>query len=104
MLHDHSLSNLKTSPLLPQVHDLMDDIAEQQEIANEISEAISSPMGFGEGMMDDEDLLAELEAMEQEVLDETVSNFNIFYNFNHIIVRINVILIHHNERRFRFIH
>lgn len=30
------------------VHDLMDDVAEQQEIANEISEAISNPVGFGQ--------------------------------------------------------
>ena len=30
------------------MHDLMDDVAEQQEIANEISEAISSPVGFGQ--------------------------------------------------------
>ena len=30
-----------------QVHDLMDEVAEQQEIANEISEAISNPVGFG---------------------------------------------------------
>ena len=29
------------------VHNLMDDVAEQQEIANEISEAISNPVGFG---------------------------------------------------------
>ncbi len=29
------------------VHDLMDDIQEQQDIANEISDAISSPVGFG---------------------------------------------------------
>ena len=28
------------------VHDLMDDVAEQQEIANEISDAISNPVGF----------------------------------------------------------
>ena len=26
----------------------MDDVAEQQEIANEISEAISGPVGFGQ--------------------------------------------------------
>ena len=31
-------------------HDMMDDIAEQQEIANEISEAISNPIGFGQDM------------------------------------------------------
>ena len=28
------------------VHNLMDDVAEQQEIANEISDAISNPVGF----------------------------------------------------------
>ena len=28
------------------VHTLMDDVAEQQEIANEISDAISNPVGF----------------------------------------------------------
>jgi len=28
------------------VHILMDDVAEQQEIANEISDAISNPVGF----------------------------------------------------------
>ena len=28
------------------VHDLMDDVAVQQEIANEISDAISNPVGF----------------------------------------------------------
>ena len=30
------------------MHDLMDDVAEQQEVANEISEAISNPVGFGQ--------------------------------------------------------
>ncbi len=29
-----------------QVHELMEDIAEQQEVANEIAEAISNPVGF----------------------------------------------------------
>ncbi|KAK2193602.1 hypothetical protein NP493_11g07038 [Ridgeia piscesae] len=51
------------------VHDLMDEVAEQQEIANEISEAISSPVGFGQDV-DEDDLLAELEELEQEALDE----------------------------------
>ena len=32
------------------VHDLMDDVAEQQEIASEISDAISNPVGFGQDM------------------------------------------------------
>lgn len=30
------------------VHNLMDEVAEQQEIANEISDAISNPIGFGQ--------------------------------------------------------
>ncbi|XP_052230732.1 charged multivesicular body protein 4b-like [Dreissena polymorpha] len=51
------------------VHDLMDDVAEQQEIANEISDAISNPVGFGTDM-DEDDLMAELEELEQEELDE----------------------------------
>lgn len=31
-----------------EVHDMMDDIAEQQDLAREISDAISNPVGFGE--------------------------------------------------------
>jgi len=56
-----------------QVHDLMDDVAEQQEVANEISEAISNPVGFGQDV-DEDDLLAELEELEQEGLDEQLLN------------------------------
>ncbi|VDP23510.1 unnamed protein product [Soboliphyme baturini] len=51
------------------VHDLMDDIAEQQDVANEISEAISNPIGFGQDV-DEEELMAELEELEQEELDK----------------------------------
>lgn len=54
---------------IDQVHDLMEDIAEQQEVANEISEAISNPVGFGNAV-DDDELMAELEALEQEELDK----------------------------------
>lgn len=31
-----------------QVHDIMDDLAEQHELVNEMSEAISKPVGFGQ--------------------------------------------------------
>ncbi|XP_033754249.1 charged multivesicular body protein 4c-like isoform X1 [Pecten maximus] len=55
------------------VHDVMDEIADQQEVANEISEAISNPVGFGEDV-DEDDLLAELEDLEQEELDEQLIN------------------------------
>lgn len=33
---------------MDEVHDMMDDIAEQQDLAREISDAISNPVGFGE--------------------------------------------------------
>lgn len=51
------------------VHNLMDDVAEQQEIANEISDAISNPVGFQQDV-DEDDLLAELEELEQQDLEE----------------------------------
>jgi len=51
------------------VHDMMDDIADQQDVAREISEAISNPVAFGQDV-DDDELLAELEELEQEALDE----------------------------------
>lgn len=46
----------------------MDEIREQMDIANEISDAISQPLG-GE-LFDEDDLLSELEDLEQESLDE----------------------------------
>jgi len=55
------------------IHNLMDDVAEQQEIANEISDAISQPVGFGQDV-DEDDLLEELEALEQEALDEQLTD------------------------------
>lgn len=30
------------------MHDIMDDLAEQHELVNEMSEAISKPVGFGQ--------------------------------------------------------
>lgn len=52
-----------------QVHDMMDDIAEQQDVAREISDAISNPVAFGNDV-DDEELEKELEELEQEQLDK----------------------------------
>lgn len=48
---------------------MMDDIADQQDLANEISNAISNPVGFGEDM-DEDELEKELEALEEEALEE----------------------------------
>jgi charged multivesicular body protein 4 len=46
----------------------MDDIREQMDLANEISEAISQPVGFGTEY-DEDELNQELEDLEQEELD-----------------------------------
>lgn len=51
------------------VHDMMDDIAEQNDMANEISTAISSAVGFGQDV-DEDELEKELEELEQEELDK----------------------------------
>ncbi|CAG9765785.1 unnamed protein product [Ceutorhynchus assimilis] len=51
------------------VHDIMDDIAEQHDIANEISNAISNPVGFGEDI-DEDELTKELEELEAEEMEK----------------------------------
>ncbi|XP_007907476.1 charged multivesicular body protein 4b [Callorhinchus milii] len=56
---------------IDQVDDLMNDITEQQVVAQEISDAISKPVGFGEDF-DEDDLMAELEELEQEELDKNL--------------------------------
>lgn len=52
-----------------QVHDMMDDIAEQQDVAREISDAISNPVAFGQDA-DEDELEKELEELQQEQLDK----------------------------------
>ncbi|XP_042366327.1 charged multivesicular body protein 4b [Plectropomus leopardus] len=56
---------------IDQVDDLMADITEQQEVAQEISDVISRPIGFGEEY-DEDELMAELEDLEQEELDKNL--------------------------------
>ncbi|XP_053685407.1 charged multivesicular body protein 4b [Sabethes cyaneus] len=51
------------------VHEMMDDIAEQNDIANEISNAVSTAVGFGQDI-DEDELEKELEELEQEELDK----------------------------------
>merc|ERR1711983_288949 len=63
-----------------EVHDMMDDISEQFDVAKEISEAISNPVSFGQQFDDDEleaelaDLELEGEEEEQAKLDELLLN------------------------------
>lgn len=48
---------------------MMDDIAEQQDVAKEISDAISNPVAFGQDA-DEDELEKELEELQQEELDK----------------------------------
>lgn len=50
------------------VDSVMENIQDQMQITNEISDAISNPVGMGV-MIDDDELEAELEALEHEELD-----------------------------------
>ncbi|XP_007479930.1 charged multivesicular body protein 4a isoform X2 [Monodelphis domestica] len=55
------------------VDELMSDITEQQDIAQQISDAISRPVGFGDDV-DEDELLEELEELEQEKLNQELLN------------------------------
>ncbi|KAI4904889.1 hypothetical protein NFI96_011588 [Prochilodus magdalenae] len=66
-----AMKNAHENMDIDKVDDLMQDITEQQELAQEISDAISRPVGFGEEF-DEDELLAELEELEQEELDNTL--------------------------------
>ncbi|XP_053322247.1 charged multivesicular body protein 4c [Spea bombifrons] len=61
---------------LDKIDSLMEDIHEQQEVAQEISDAISRPVGFGEEF-DEDELLQELEELEQEQLNEQMADINL---------------------------
>ena len=56
---------------MTKVDDTMDDIREQMDLANEISSAISNPLGLDTGI-DEDELAAELEQLEQAELDATL--------------------------------
>lgn len=55
------------------MHDLIDDMAEQTQIANEISNAISNPVGF-QNDIDEDELLKELEELQDEDLENELLN------------------------------
>jgi len=62
-----------------QVHDMMDDISEQQEISQEINEALAGGMG-AQFDVDEDDLMAELEELEQEELDENLLDVDVTHD------------------------
>lgn len=51
------------------LHDLMDDIDEQTQIAQEITDCISNPVGFGNDI-DEDELTAELDELMSEELEK----------------------------------
>jgi len=53
------------------VHDVMDEIQEQQELAKEISDAVSNPVGFGHDY-DEDELMRELELLQEEDLENVL--------------------------------
>lgn len=58
---------------LNKIDDLMQEITEQQDVAQEISEAFSQRVGLGDGF-DEDELMAELEELEQEELNKKMTN------------------------------
>lgn len=64
-----ALKGIHSSLKVEKVDQTMDSIREQMDLTNEISDAISNPVGMG-NMVDEDELKAELEALEQEELDD----------------------------------
>ncbi|TXT09041.1 hypothetical protein VHUM_02515 [Vanrija humicola] len=64
-----ALKSIHSTLKVEKVDQTMDAIREQMDLTNEISDAISNPVGMGVGI-DEDELEAELEALEQEELDD----------------------------------
>eukprot|EP00835_Amoeboradix_gromovi_P000524 NODE_18_length_40692_cov_0.469183.p17 type:complete len:185 gc:universal NODE_18_length_40692_cov_0.469183:12608-13162(+) len=67
-----SLSNLHNNMKVEQVDQVMDDIRDQMDLANEISDAIAQPMI----QMDEDELLKELEELEGTQLGEELTQIS----------------------------
>ncbi|RUS86640.1 hypothetical protein EGW08_005589 [Elysia chlorotica] len=65
-----ALQGLQGQLDIDEVHKIMDEAAEQKELADDLSDLISNPENFGGQVFDEDDLLAELEELEQEELNE----------------------------------
>lgn len=66
-----AMKNVHENMDIDKIDDLMLDITEQQDVAREISDAISRPFG---DTFDEDELLAELEELEQEQLEEDMKS------------------------------
>ena len=63
-----AMSNIRTETNIDKVDDLMDEIKEEMEMADEISNALAQPVD--PLMADEDDLLAELQELEAEDVEE----------------------------------
>jgi len=71
-----ALRNVHKELDIDNVQDIMDDLAEQHELANEISNAISNPIGFG-AEFDDRELENELALLEQEAISQQMTHVDL---------------------------
>ncbi|CAF0975157.1 unnamed protein product [Rotaria magnacalcarata] len=67
-----ALKNVHKELDVENVQDIMDELAEQHELSNEIANAISSPVGFG-AEIDERELEDELAQLEREALSEQLT-------------------------------
>ncbi|KAJ1642748.1 ESCRT-III subunit protein snf7 [Coemansia erecta] len=72
-LGTEAMKNIHKKLDIDKVEDTLDDMEEQMELANGVSEAISQPKLFG-AELDEDELNAELEGLEQEELDKQLLN------------------------------
>ncbi|KAJ3067118.1 ESCRT-III subunit protein snf7 [Podochytrium sp. JEL0797] len=63
-----AMKNIHGSLNIDKVEETMDDIKDQMDLANELSDAIAAPINFG-AEIDEDELDAELELLAQEELD-----------------------------------
>jgi len=71
-----ALKNVHKELDVDSVQDIMDELAEQHELSNEIANAISSPVGF-QADIDERELEDELAQLEQESLREQMTQVNL---------------------------
>lgn len=71
-----ALKNVHKELDVDKVQDVMDDLAEQHELSNEIANAISNPVGFG-AEIDEFELENELAQLEQEALSKEMAQINL---------------------------
>ncbi|CAF1274172.1 unnamed protein product [Adineta steineri] len=71
-----ALKNVHKELDIDSVQDIMDELAEQHELSNEIASAISSPVGFGADI-DERELEDELAALEQEALSDQMTRVDL---------------------------